>query len=241
MPVRPPKKQDKQRKRRKHHGYICFLNCAAGVKRIDCIRMNLNAAHLLTGLGKRREPLVVWSSFSREADENDLIRELCEIASAIQHLPGGNVPEAVVVAHETNVDRLGAKHIRCTSFLLEICFERHAGAVQRLYCECGYHTAGTGRFCGEDSATDVIEIRIGMNVSEPNVLLKKKRIRFQPTVCPLCGIDVRRQHNRARVRNHPCEGVVGIGRRSVTEEHIDRDCSRFCVFDTIDQPRQHLA
>ena len=140
--------------------------------------MDFNSAHLLLFFGERREP-VVAETFSCKTDQDDLIFELRRVRLSLEDLPGRNMRERVLVTGESDVHRLRTDHLGRANLRFNIRSERQAGGVQGLNCKCGNDAAFAG-FGGVHAPADPVEIRIGMNVAQPDSLLIKHVQRLAP-------------------------------------------------------------
>src|SRR5436190_21467852 len=111
--IHPPQQHDECGKSRDQSEIGSLADRPPCIERVDHIRMNFDSARLLSTFGEWGEPLIS-QTFCREADQDDLILELCGVRAAVEHLPCGHMPEGVLVARESNVHGLRANHLRGT-------------------------------------------------------------------------------------------------------------------------------
>jgi hypothetical protein len=195
--------------------------------------VHLDAAHFLLLLCEGGEPIVA-EAFEGKTDKYDLISELPGVDAALENFPGRHVGETVLVAHESDVHRLRANHCSCSLFPLKIGLEGETRGMERLEGERRNHTP-FACLCGEDAANDAVEVRVGMDVAEPDILLRKTVQRLKPPLGAIDRIAPRRQHHRRTIRDRQGEGIVGLLGRLVVEKQIERNDARLPERYTLDQ------
>ena len=195
--------------------------------------MYFDAAHFLLLLCEGREP-VVAEAFGGETDKDDLILELRRVSASIEDFPRRHVRKTVLVADESDVHRLGTNHRSCSLFPFKVGLERQTRGVERLEGECRNHTP-FACLCGEDAPADAVEIRIGMNMAETNIFLRKSIERPPPKLDAIDRVAPHRQDHRRTIRDRQRQSIVGLLRRFVVEKQIECNRPRLPGRYTLDQ------
>src|SRR4030095_4449148 len=73
------------------------------------------------------------------------------------------------------------------------------------------------------------------------MLLKKQRIRLEPSLASQSAVHVRRKDDRVSVGDRSSKHVIAFRRLLVVKQHVEHNRSRLSAFDSIDEMRYLVA
>ena len=239
----PPETQNQARQGDQDNPFGDFPDVAARIDRLQSIGMHFDAAHGPPRNRKRRHP-VVARCLGGHPDQNDPIPEQARVDATGKNFPCRHLLKGAAIPDEANPKLFGLNTHRAAEIFV-VRGGKHTGNVEDFHRKRAKDPA-LGILRGDDPAHHRIQIRVGVNVAQCDVVLAKFFEGEAPyQIRPGSFVDPGREYQVARTPQNIGQVPIFFRRPGIVQQDVDaqdRGLSGIHAFDQIGQngsrPRQ---